>query len=131
MTEGFEVTPTHLKLLQRFVVEWEDAEFGAPCIDPKRPYGNSNVHQDILEIIGFKELKEGVYEFELDGKKWLLKGEDKYNIYLEGADEEKLTDKLTKLHEETEKVLQICLSAQKFEPGKYQLDDKDNWKKVA
>lgn len=127
----FEVKKEHLLLLQRMNVGWNDCEFGAPEIDPKRPYGNSDVEQDILEIIGLKELKEGIYEFVLFKKKWLLKGEDKYNIYLEGEDEEKLCEELNKLHEETQTALQICLSTQTFKAGTYEADKYSyNWKEV-
>ena len=124
----FEVTPEHLALLQRFCVDWEDCEFGAPCIDCKRPYGNSDVHQDMLEIIGLKEIRSGVYEFTLYGKTWLLKGEDKYNIYLDGADEESLIEVLNKLHKETETALQICLSTRTFTPGIFEEQDYGDWK---
>lgn len=48
----FEIQEHHILLAKRFYVSWEDAEFGAPCIDPKRPYGNSAVLQDISEILG-------------------------------------------------------------------------------
>jgi hypothetical protein len=48
----FTITDLHLKLAKRMYVSWDDAEFGAPCIDPKRPYGNGDVIEDIKEIIG-------------------------------------------------------------------------------
>lgn len=48
----FKVTSEHLKLLPRFNIVWEDSEYGAPAVDCKRPYGNSNVEDDILEILG-------------------------------------------------------------------------------
>jgi hypothetical protein len=47
----FTVTDEHLRLLHRAHVFWDEAEFGAPSIDPKRPYGNSNVYGDIAEIL--------------------------------------------------------------------------------
>lgn len=129
--DKFEMKVEHLKLLQRFIVGWQDCEFGAPEIDPKRPYGNSHVHQDMIEVLGFETLKEGIYKFKLFGKEWLLKGEDEYNIYLEGADEEKLIDELDKLHKETEIALQICLDTQSFETGKYEAEKyTSNWKKI-
>lgn len=128
-TNEFEIRPEHLKLLQRMVVDWEDCEFGAPSIDCKRPYGNSDVHQDMLEILGLRELRKGVYEFELGGSKWLLKGEDKYNIYLDGADEESLLEALNRLHEETKVALQICLSLQSFSTGHYVEKDYGDWVK--
>lgn len=127
----FNLRPEHLKLMSKFSVGWNDCEFGAPEIDPKRPYGNSDVYQDMIEILGFKELREGVYEFTLFGEKWILKGEDKYNIYLDGKDEEKLCGKLRELHEETEKALSVCLSALSFDEGMYERDDlSDDWRKV-
>lgn len=50
--ELFTVTAQHIQLLQRAYVSWVDIEFGAPAIDCKRPYGNSQVHDDIAEILG-------------------------------------------------------------------------------
>lgn len=50
----FNITKDHLKLLQRLTVDWQDSEYGAPAIDPKRPYGNSDVENDIREILGKK-----------------------------------------------------------------------------
>jgi hypothetical protein len=128
--EKFTIKPEHLKLLENMYVDWDDAEFGAPAINPKRPYGNSDVVQDMIEILGLKELKEGIYEFELDGRKWLLKGEDKFNLYLEGKDEEELVDILCMLHKETQKALQICLTLQAFEIGTFRRHEyKDDWLK--
>lgn len=51
----FTLTPVHLKLIRRMNVGYdEDTEYGAPEIDPKRPYGNSDVEDDIREIVGKK-----------------------------------------------------------------------------
>jgi hypothetical protein len=47
----FTLTENHLKLLQKMWVGWSTCEFGAPEIDPKRPYGNSDVIGDIHEIL--------------------------------------------------------------------------------
>ena len=54
-SEEFTITPEHIKLLRAAVVRWEDCEFGAPAIDCKRPYGNSNVIEDIVEILGYDQ----------------------------------------------------------------------------
>lgn len=51
--EIFEVTEDHLKLLKHSHVMWRDMEYGAPMIDPKRPYGNTSVESDIAEILGW------------------------------------------------------------------------------
>lgn len=115
----FEIKEEHLKLLRRMYVGWDDCEFGAPEIDPKRPYGNSDVEQDMIEILGLKEIRNGVFEFELFGKKYMLKGEDKNSIWLDGAEEQELSEELNCLHKETETVLQIVLVTGKFETGKY------------
>lgn len=127
----FKVEPVHLKLLRRACIDWDDSEFGAPCIDPKRPYGNSDICQDMIEILGLKTLKEGIYEFKLNGRKWLLKGEDKYNIYLEGADEDELCNILLELHQDLEVVLQIVLVTGTFKPGNYEAEKYSNkWKLI-
>ena len=47
----FEVTEEHIQLLRDMVVTWWNCEFGAPAIDPKRPYGNSWVYGDIAETL--------------------------------------------------------------------------------
>ena len=49
----FEVTEEHLKLLKHSHVMWRASEYGAPMIDPKRPYGNTSVESDIAEILGW------------------------------------------------------------------------------
>jgi len=102
--QKFILTDQHLKLLSRMVVGWQDCEFGAPEIDPKRPYGNSSVIADIVEILGIPQqvcphCDEPISE--------------------DGYDE----DELQKLHEETETALQIVLSTQSFIPGKYTADE--------
>jgi len=50
----FEVTEEHLKLLKHSHVMWRASEYGAPMIDPKRPYGNTSVESDIAEILGWE-----------------------------------------------------------------------------
>lgn len=89
--ETFKVTEAHLKLLKRAYVDWNNCEFGAPEINPKRPYGNSDVVGDILEIIGIP-----------------------YN-----EENKALEDFAIKLHNDTETVLQICLHTQQFKEGEF------------
>ena len=52
--ERFTVKPIHLQLIKRLFVSWNECEFGAPTIDPKRPFGNSDVEYDFEEITGEK-----------------------------------------------------------------------------
>jgi hypothetical protein len=115
----FEVKKEHLALLKNMSVGWQNCEFGAPEIDPKRPYGNSNVLQDMIEIFGVKEINEELFYFELFGEQFKIIGEDKFNLELEGQDT--LIRVLNELHRETETVLQIALQTGMFKEGKYKI----------
>ena len=93
--------------MKEFYVEWDNCEFGAPGIDPKRPYGNSDVIDDMARII--KLPKKGNYDYE----------EECWN--------KKASDKLKDLHRQMQVALQIILSCQSFKPGLYKR--KDNYSK--
>ena len=93
--EKFTLTENHLKLLRRANVTWSRSEFGAPAIDPKRPYGNSYVIEDVAEI--------------LDAL-----------LYVHDDVDEKVYETLYKLHTETEIALQIVLETGSFEAGDYE-----------
>lgn len=96
----FTVTIRHLELLRRMWVGWNHVEFGAPEIDPKRPYGNSDVLCDIAEII-----------FEPEIMSW----DDETREQWIGNHEAELT----LLHAETALALQICLRQGTFRSGRY------------
>ena len=94
----FTVTNEHLRLLRRAYVWWGSGEFGAPEIDYKRPYGNSNVFGDIAEILGVPD------------SEWA------------DADLNPLLDaewRFLRLHIETAIALQIALATGGFRPGRY------------
>lgn len=80
----FTITRDHIKLLRNMYVGWDDCEFGAPAIDCKRPYGNSFVEGDIAKILEWDILEDGLTDYQ-------------YEI-------------ASKLHSETQEVLQIILS---------------------
>lgn len=103
----FTITEEHLKLLRHMCVQWEDAEFGAPCIDPKRPYGNSSVLEDIREILGEP------YE-----------DRDRRS--------ETQNSRYAQLHAETEVALQICLQMGEFKTGSFAREHmySHEWKKT-
>ena len=110
-TRTFTLTEQHLKLLRRFCVRWQDCETGAPEIDPKRPYGNSAVMDDICEI---------------------LTGE---TIGCTDSKREELTDEEAEryevLHRETETALQIVLATGQFKTGKYECEAYSiEWKRI-
>lgn len=48
------VKPEHIKLLRAMNVRWNTPEYGAPEVDPKRPYGDSYVADSIREITGME-----------------------------------------------------------------------------
>jgi hypothetical protein len=107
----FEVTETHLKLLRLANVCWSEVEFGAPEINGKRPYGNSNVLADVAEVIR-PDIAVG----------------DPDLIYDYAEEHE---DELARLHVETAIVLQIALCTGVFRPGRYRKVGWNQWDLVA
>jgi hypothetical protein len=108
----FTLSQRHLELLKRMYVDWDDCEYGAPCINPKRPYGNSDVENDIAEIIEYP--KKGNW----DKKEEMWNDKSKQELYI--------------IHREMQIALQICLATGRFEIGDYiKEDDYDSlsWKK--
>ncbi|GEM_PF-2766615 len=105
----FNLTEEHIKLARRMNVYWDDAMYlGAPAIDMKRPYGNSDVLEDILEILDEKPVED------VDER-----------IYTK-----KQYKKAEALHREMETALQVILAAGSFEPGVYTAEKyRNNWRK--
>ena len=92
----FDLTNEHLILLCNAWVEWGGDEGGAPAINPKRPYGNSNVAQDVHDLLGWPYDREaGLTDAE--------------------------RERALKLHRSTVTALQIVLSQlpQVATPGRY------------
>lgn len=54
----FELTENHITLLTNSFIGWQDAEYGALAVDPKRPYGNSSVEYDIIELLDLEDHEE-------------------------------------------------------------------------
>lgn len=100
----FTVTQQHLDLLYSAYVGWCDDEFGAPCIDPKRPYGNSDVVSDMCDILDIP------YDYDKD---FGGLGQAGYA-------------KMVALHKDLITVLQIVLCTGKFEAGTYIRDSYDH-----
>lgn len=100
--QEFRLTEEHVKLLcgnGRYYVEMSDwGENPAPAVNSKRPYGNSDVAEDVAEILGWK--------LELD--------EDGYPELSEEQEE-----RAEQIHSETADALQVILNAKSFEPGLY------------
>lgn len=96
-TKTFHLSAEHVTLLRHMLVGWQDCETGAPEIDPKRPYGNSNVASDVAEIL------------EIEG--WDPFGDDEMSDELE--------QRMLTLHRETETALQVVLAVGSFETGDF------------
>ena len=91
--EVTKVLPEHLVLLRRAIVGWGDMDYGAPAIEPKRPYGNRDVVRDIVEMLALPD-KPG----HSDDSDWT----------------EETESRCRKLHAGTEAALQIVLRAGSF-----------------
>lgn len=97
----FTVTEDHLKLLKRLQFEYQDnIEFGAPAVDAKRPYGNSDVYGDLGEILGWEPADED---------RW----GGKYYSDIQ-------CERLLKLHKSMATVLQIVISNNGVAVGEYE-----------
>lgn len=106
----FEMTMEHVSLLRRMYVGWNSAEYGAPEVDPKRPYGNSDVLDDIAKILGIEGFVDANNERHFSAKEVAL---------------------MERLHTETMTALQVVLATGSFAPGVYEADPyKINWQWV-
>jgi hypothetical protein len=97
-TDTFDLTGDLVKLLRASVVDRElsEWEYGAAQIDPKRPYGNSDVERDIATTLG-----------------WIPDSAD-----IEVEDEMRARAKA--LHAQTPMALQVVLESGSFAPGRYE-----------
>lgn len=94
--EQFRLTEHHITLLQAMYCSFDDGGYeGAPAINLKRPYGNSDVYGDINDLI---------FKVEFDGDSDMP---------------DDLFEACATLHKETGKALQVCLSTLSFKPGLY------------
>jgi len=109
--KSFKLKQEHIKLLKNAYISWDDCEYGAPAIDCKRPYGNSDVEMEMVKILGYKVFEDG------HGDKHLTKEQSDY---------------LRKLHEETQDALQIILRNLEVKPGVYEASEYgSDWKFVT
>lgn len=101
----FTVTEDHLKLLRHIHgLYWDPGEgYGALSINPKKPYGNSNVPQDVAEIV---EAPDSDWEWDYD-RVLRAEAEDRY----------------LRLHVEAGIALKIALATGEFRPGRYTRTD--------
>jgi hypothetical protein len=100
------VTEDHLKLLRHAWVDcWYEGEgYGAPGINPKKPYGGSWVERDIVEIL------------DIPSEDWDWEDLDEDPVPPE------VGERLMRLHVETMVALQIVLATGEFRPCLYRRD---------
>ena len=107
-TDRFVLTENHLKLLRNANVGWDHGEYGAAAIDCKRPYGNSNVVRDLVELLE-------------PGSPCDEDGEYHPNV----------VDRVETIHKQTKTALQIVLYTGTFQTGVYEADAYcNNWRLV-
>ena len=106
----FTLLPIHIELLGHANVSWSDCEYGAPCICPKRPYGNGDVVGDVAPMLGITPVATD------DGETHWPPG---------------TADMVEYIHRGLETALQVVLATGFFEPGEYTADAyRRNWKRV-
>ena len=107
----FRVTELHMKLLPQLWFGYDAyTEFGAPEVDPKRPYGNSDVYGDIAEILG------------------IVANEDEYGdpVFIQNQMDEMLT-----IHKQMTTVLNIMVRNNGVAPGDYEASAYgQDWRRV-
>ncbi len=80
--QTFKITKEHMALVEKIYITDNKCEFGAPTVDPKRPYGNSDVYGDIAKIFNIPSDNNGDFT-------------------------DAQIDRMTKYHKELTTVLQI------------------------
>ena len=115
----FALKEEHIKLLRKANVGWNDVEAGAPEIDPKRPYGNSDVISHVLEILGWNK---ATITTQGRSEEVTLNWENA-PAWLRAAAEQ--------VHRETEMALDIVLFFGAFEAGVYEKRGWREWVRIS
>jgi len=98
----FELKEEHFKLLGNAYFQWNNCEYGAPEIDPKRPFGNSGRHTILLEMAKLLNLETFK---DMNCEDNITKEQAKY---------------LEKIWHETPTALRIIHRHRTFTPGTYE-----------
>lgn len=105
----FNLTDKHIKLLRSSYIEFDDNMYcGSAQINVKRPYGNSDVNEDLFRI-----LEPEIFE-KYNGDMYEIENSDEYDT---------ISKKLFKIHRETATALQIILRFGEFKPGLFFQDE--------
>jgi hypothetical protein len=116
----FRVTEDHLKLLRHaYYVYWDPGEgYGAAAINPKKPYGNSDVPQDVAKILeapdsDWDEAPDSDCEWD-DEEAFPPGVGGRFKILRADA-----ADRFLRLHVEAGMALKIALATGEFQSGRY------------
>lgn len=96
----FNLTDEHITLINNFYIDAEDN--GVPCVGYKRPFGNSDIMEDVVTLLDW-----GVMEEDEDGELILEPYEDRYD----------------QIMGELATALQIVCCTKSFTPGTYKKTD--------
>lgn len=107
-TYVFEVKEDHLTLLDHACVSWNDMEFGAASIDPKYPYGDSQMEAGMAKILGLP-----------------FENEDYEELSSENM------DYVWSLHKEMKAVLEIGFHTRLFSKGFYTKQFGEKWSAIS
>jgi hypothetical protein len=118
----FTVTEDHLKLLRHARISWDPGEFyGAPAINSKRPYGNSQVVEDVAELV---QAPDSDYEWTEEEVIFPQRHTARFKHLRTEAAEGYLH-----LHVQTAIALQIVLATGEFRPGRYRREGYIGWER--
>lgn len=124
--QPFEVKRGHLSLMKRMYVEWDDSCYeGVPCVDRKRPYGNSHILGDLQEILFDEQNNYPLKEIESDDFHYMVTEGEFVDIH-----EDSYRNVCSKYHHEMHIVLQIVLSIGSIDVGKYICYRYPQWKRI-
>lgn len=118
LKEKFTLTEDHLKLAKRshFGHDTNWFQFGGAAVGQKRPYGNSDIVGDIIEILGWSDEKE-----------W--NEEDGYWSFNKQVEEKALA-----IHSEMATVFQIAACTLSWCAGVYECEndcDQLSWRRIG
>jgi hypothetical protein len=118
----FEITQDHLKLLRKLyfnstIEPGPGLLYGLAEVDPKRPYGDSDIEGSIAEILSWVDPK--------DPWAWgVLREADEHHDGPEPSRLEELSAKAKELHHQMPFVLQIVMATGEIRAGVYRKTDR-------
>ncbi len=114
----FRLEQHHLALLARANVEWDSSPgAGAPCINPRHPYGSEPTLSIVARVLGLDGTRELRTVRDQDGNS------GQQLMYPDST-----VMRCRRVHEETLYALQVILQTGRADPGQYTSDGKQ-WRR--